>query len=287
VNDHYGTWELLLGPMDVLLNNLIQPFLLLVHYTDSSIGYIYFGGEQPLLLPYVVVALLLGIAYASWRGWQPGMMLVGLWLGMGVVGTALTVNDGVNVRFTSFYATFPLLAAVGMRQTAALLWPKERRWQGVVLGVVTVLLCIGQIHYYFAVYLPVYEVEFRAERPGRDLDDAVERAAALPAGTHIHIVTHWDKVDQYYIDQVTWMSAFMLDDQNVRLLAKGDFTAAYVERLAREANQAFFVAPDNREAIALIEAAFSNVGAGQPSPYDDIPAWEEFILYYAEGTDRR
>ncbi|MEO8611059.1 MAG: glycosyltransferase family 39 protein [Chloroflexota bacterium] len=286
LNDNFIGWAFFTTPGEPVIRHIIQPFLAFVHDPDWRFAYLYYGGSQPLLLWYMVIPFLLGFVYMIWRILKPGMLLLALWIVLAVLGSALVRDNGMVARYLGLFPVLTILVAVGIRYLLPLIWPREGRLPVLAMGLLVGVFSIAQVNYYFGTHLPQYEVYFRQLRPGRDLDDVVLRASQLPSGTQVHIITDWPEVDNYYKDQVSWTSEYFIGKKShisLDILGQDDFTEDYLSQLSHMANQAFFVVPDDAAVLDRISHRF-HYSTGEPSPYADIPADEQYILYYVPSS---
>jgi 4-amino-4-deoxy-L-arabinose transferase-like glycosyltransferase len=287
LGDNFIGWAWFTAPGSPVLRHIIQPFLTFIHDPDWRFAYLYYGGDQPLLLWYMVIPFLLGFFYMIWRLLKPGMLLLALWLLLATLGSTLVRDNGMVARYVSLFPVAMILVAVGIRYMLPFIWPRDGRVPVVVMGLLVGGFSITQINYYFRTHLPGYEAEFRQLRPGRDLDDAVLRASQLPPWTQVHIVTEWPEVDLYYRDQVVLTSAYFVNEKDhisIDILGQQDLTLPYLHPFLKSGvNQAFFVAPGDATSLQTIQEFFF-LPEGVPSPYPDIAPEEQYLLYYVPGS---
>ena len=274
-------WQELAGGArtdDYLRQQVLRPLLMYVNGLDSSLFY---RGETSLLLPVVAPAFLLGVWYALWRWRAPGLLLLLLWVLATSFGNSLLEISTSAARYVVVYPALMVLAAVGIRYTAPLILPEREANQRLywrVVGVLVVGLAVVQAAYYFNQHLPTYNRQIRQLWDSRDGQDVALRAARLAPGTRAHLISRDPLPDNY----VRGLFGFMNMGRDVRLevLAPQDLTPDYFERLPRNTDHAFFIAPDDTEALALVEQYFYLLPP-QDSPYDDLPADAQFMMYRA------
>lgn len=264
--------------LDVLLARVAEAFLFLVHNPDAL--FYYYGGHQPLVIEPLVPLFLLGLGYAVWRWRSAGMMLLLLWLVATVCGNSLVQFAGLSPRFVVVFPALALVVAVGMRYVMPLVWPRESGQRTVMMSM-AVLLAVVQGVYYFGVHLPAYTQEFWFNRPGPDINDAMLRSSHFPPGTQIHLVNNL-LADLYYQNQADYTIRFLADDLKVDVFGPESLTDAYLLSLPQDVDHAFFLTPADWRSLAIVRQYFT-VGLAEYSPYPDIPAEEQFVLYYYDA----
>jgi 4-amino-4-deoxy-L-arabinose transferase-like glycosyltransferase len=268
------------GPFDLqnYLDHLTAPFLFYVSRPDTSI---YYGGQTPLVLIYVVPFFLLGAVYALWRLRSPGMLLVVLWMLLASFGNSLLVGSAVSSRYLTVFPPMALLIAVGIRYGLPMLRP-ARVTIGVgyaVSGVLVAALAVGQVAYYFGPHLEYYQVQSRTgwdQKPIKDIHDAVLRSVNFRPGTWIHVITD-PELDGNYGNE---MLRFFADNLELVSTTPEQLTPEYFKRLKRQVDHAFFIAPEDTYTLNILKH-YLILDPPEVSPYD-MPPGTQLILYYAE-----
>ncbi|MEO8392772.1 MAG: glycosyltransferase family 39 protein [Chloroflexota bacterium] len=292
-------------PSDALkfAQHMLQPFQIYVAHPDLSA---YYGGNQALVLEYLVPFFLFGCFYLLWRSPAPAFVIP-LWIVATALGNGLLRDVLVSSRYEEVLPALALAIAAGVRYLPSFLLPESpegyngrvRRafFQGksgcvreAISGVIIAIIAVAQVNYYFGTHLFNYAYQVREEKPYRDGIDAVGRAAFLPGNTQIYLVgkpVHDKNVPR------NWLSFLSRDGDPSRyfpLLSVSPDTISpkFLLDLPRGVNYAFFIAPDAISAIAQIERYFPGVTPPQYSPWN-IPATKEYLLFFvpSETIPRR
>jgi len=259
-----------LGEPQSLEQHLILPFLVYVHQPETAL---YYGGEQAMLLPYMVPFVVAGIIglLAYWRA--PGLILL-LWVLLTSLGNMMLTESAVYARYVVAFPALALLAALGIRLWAALLWPGGSRWRGWAVAALGTVLAAGQITYFFGPHLARYNDQIRQTF---DSEDAVFRSTVFPQGTQIHILTA-NNPGQLYLSGI---ANFLADGMYVFALPPANLTHAYLGALSRYVDQVFFVEPYDTATVELLKQYFILEGPFT-SPYN-VPPYRQLLLYYAKA----
>ena len=259
------------GKPQTLEEHLLIPFLVYVFQPEIAL---YYGGEQAMLLPYVVPFVMIGVLalLAYWR--TPGVIIVG-WVVLASMGNMLLTESAIYARYVVVFPALALLGAVGIRSLTALLWPKRSGWRTGIVILVTAVLCIGQITYFFGPHLARYNDQLRQNF---DSEDAIFRSAGFPWGTQIHIIEATTPGQLY----LSGLANYLADGLTVFVMPPGDLTAAYANALSRGVDHAFFVEPYDENSVNLLAHYFTLEGPFE-SPYN-VPSNRQLRLYYARAT---
>lgn len=266
-------------------DRLSEAFLFYVHEPDRVLFY---GGETALILTPLIPAFLMGIGYCLWqRRWRT-LLLVWWVVGTGLANGIFLIIPAASSRYMVVVPALVILMAVGLRYGLPLVWAASGNWAALRRRTLSVcaIVCVGMIGilagiqavYYFGEHLPYYSTQFRYDHHYRDLDDVVFRSLKFPANTEIHVVSTYDEQDWNY---VSYLLKFMTDSVTADTLLYTDFTAAYLDNLPRNVDHAFFIDPDDTEALTLIRQHFDKIDAPQYSPYPDVPLGKQYVLYFA------
>ncbi|HVU10904.1 MAG TPA: glycosyltransferase family 39 protein [Phototrophicaceae bacterium] len=269
------------------LGHLLSGFAIYGASPDQSV---YYGGQQALILDYLLPLFLFGCFYLAWRYPAPAF-LIPLWVVATALGNGLLRDTLVSARY---YVVLPALAigiAAGVRYLLPFFEPKldpKRRsalaWQAV--PVLTVgAIAAAQVGYYFGPHLQYFNVQVRDAKPYRDGIDAANRAVSLPGNTQVYLVSmpiHDQNVPR------DWFGFLSEDGDPLRFfplktVSPDTISPKFLIHLPRGQNYAFFVDPNDTDAIAQIERYFPNVTPPQYTPWDIAPD-KEYLLFYVDGA---
>ncbi|MBN1681720.1 MAG: glycosyltransferase family 39 protein [Anaerolineae bacterium] len=250
-------------------------FLITVHQPELSSFY---GGQTPLLLVYMVPALLLGIGVMLARLRTPGALLLVGWILAVSLGNSTLVANLDAARYVVVFPALILVCALGIRWLLHVIEPARLHTAGIVLLVIG--LAAGQIVYYFGPHIDRYNTVIRAGKHYPDGEDAIFRSVNFPPGTQIHLISTTVFPQSYASDAIH----FLADDLEVETLSPDEITMAYVWNLRRDVDHAFFIEAGLTGPLELLEDSFQL----QPPVYSphDIPPGEEYVLYYAPSLLR-
>ncbi|MDX1994188.1 MAG: glycosyltransferase family 39 protein [bacterium] len=236
----------------------------------------FYGGETALILPWLIPALLAGVALLlRWGRRVPALGVVGLWLLGVIVGNSLLYQPTFSARYVVAHPAAALVLALGLWALAQRVTPRP-----LVLVTVAVLIAAGQTTYYFRDHLPVYN---RAAAINNALDDVFFRAVTLPRGTRVHFITS-AIIPQFNITSYLRYRG-RLNDLVIEVVRPQDVTVAYLENLAPNIPRAFFIAATDDETPARLRA-FLRLEPPLDSPYD-LPPEQQYWLYYAPRSNER
>jgi hypothetical protein len=187
----------------------------------------------------------------------------------------ILTESAIYARYVVVFPALALLAALGLRTVAALLWPMKSRWRTGVVVVIAAVLAVGQITYFFGPHLTRYNDQLRQNF---DTEDPVFRSANFGWGTQVHIIEE-AHAGQVYLQGI---ANFLTDGLTIYPMLPADLTPAYVSALSHNLDQAFFVEPFNTAAVDLLKQHFTLEGPF-PSPYN-VPSYRQLLLYFAKAT---
>lgn len=272
------------GHPDIYLRHLADAFLFYVHTPEVDL--IYYGGQTPLILTYLVPLFLLGIAVTFWRMRTFGMLLPLLWmLGTGL-GSSLMVQSVISARYVIVLPALALLIAIGLRYTLPLIWPfgLNLRYQFPLMLAVVLIAGVAQVNYYFNQHIPVLD---RQTRDTFDLYDAVLRAKDVPPGTSIHLISD-PAVDERFARGVLGYFAPNVcinahepepDEICLDTIDSDDLDVRFLEHLQPDRDHIFFISPwDASSSVKLRQYFYLRPPVFSPH---DIPVDKQFALYYA------
>jgi 4-amino-4-deoxy-L-arabinose transferase-like glycosyltransferase len=271
-------------PPEDLLNHVLTPFLMYINRPDVAA---YYGGDQALVLTWLVPLLLLGALFVLLRPRHPAFVLL-IWLGAVAVGNMLLKNPAVAARYVTALPALALLIAVGMREGVRLI---EHAWQSRRVGVwlrravLVSLPVIAVLHmtYYFGPHMARFNVQNRELKLYGDGVDAILRAATLPANTHVFLIgepPHDGNVPNHFLN-------FLREDMLVASMTPQEVSHRFLAELPADRPYAFFIAADDAFSLNLLNQYFLLTPAQITPYYADIPASRQYVLYYAPiGTSR-
>jgi hypothetical protein len=242
---------------------------------------LYYAGDHPLLLEYVVPFFLLGAAFLLWRIRTPAF-LVFLWVVATSLGNSLIADSSVSTRFVVAFPALALLTAVGIRYTLSLLWPPQLpdRYQVLPLAVLGVVLAVGQTRFYFGPQLERYNEQWRATTV-YDGQDALFRSADFPPGTQVFIIAD-RAIDQGYGHGIL---VYLADNVTLNTATGEEMTPQRLQEFPRNVDFAFFLARDDSATLERIRRYFFLLPP-QETPYD-VPKEKALVLYYAPAERQR
>jgi hypothetical protein len=272
-----------------LASRLLFPFQVFVRQPEMAIFY---GGEQPMLLVYMVPFFLLGLFYLLWR-FHPAALIAFGWPMATAVVNILMRDQAHFPRWVVGMPGMVLAAAVGFRYVLPGLIPQmplvkvEQRQSlmRIVQVVATVLLVgmtVGQIIYYHRDHVPTLMRQIRLNKPDPDTIDAALRVPELPLNTDIYFVS--DPITDIHpprawVNFLTPPSRNPLEGYRMFVMTPQEFTANFVAGLSTsDRNTAFFIQTTDTVSNELLKRTFTSVRA-KTSPYPIDPPQEEFILY--------
>jgi 4-amino-4-deoxy-L-arabinose transferase-like glycosyltransferase len=258
--------------------HIMEPFLIYVNQPDRTFFY---GGQTPLVLDYMVPALLLGAAFALWRWRTPGGLLLTAWVMATSIGNGFLAQSTTAARYVVVFPALALLCAVGIRYTLALILPEKTRVQIILTSVLAIIFGIAQVNYYFEWHLPLYNFSSRAALPHRDGQDAVLRSLNFPSGTQVHILSDAPPNSHYTGGLLAFLAG---DTVSMDIITMADFTQEYIDNMRTDVDHAFFVDWETGGLELLLRDRF-DVQPPLYSPFD-IPTSQQYILYYARHREQ-
>ncbi len=128
-------------------------------------------------------------------------------------------------------------------------------------------------------------MQVRDSKGYRDGIDAANRAVSLPGNTQVYLVgmpLHDQNVPR------DWLGFLSEDGDPLRYfplksVSPDTISPKFLIHLPRGQNYAFFVDPNDTDAIAQIERYFPNVTPPQYTPWDIAPD-REYLLFYVDGA---
>jgi hypothetical protein len=258
------------------------PLQVYVHQPEIAVFY---GGQQALVLEYLVPLFLLGCFYLLWRARTPGMIVI-LWILLTAGANALLRDSAIYARWVVVYPAIALVMAVSLRYVLPMLVPKSYRMLSAApMVVLAVVIAAANVAYYFGPHLELLNAQVRQSNPGRDTLDVVLRSvASLPGNTEIVIIG--SPIADANVPKA--FLGFMLEDPSsmtLRTLDASEITDEFFDTLPPERNVAFFIEPDDFATLERVQTRY-RLQPPKGSPYD-IPDNEEFMLYFAAAEPNR
>lgn len=276
-----GWWEQIFSAgitPDALLTalyRLAEPLLVYVHQPDITTEF--YGGDQPMVLTVFVPLLIAGVGAAL--RCRAGVLPV-LWALGGALGNALLIVTAAHQRYVAVHPAVALLLALGLCALIDLvLSGRAARF-----ALIAAALMVAAVHtqYYFAVHLPLFNVQFRAAKFYPDGVDGVLRAAkSLPPDMPLIFVSTPPDNDLV----LRRLRRFLHPERRAPVVIALDAAALTPEAIAAlpSGDVALFIAPDSLHTIAIFGQLF-NLQPPRMSPYD-IPEGEMYTLFVARSTE--
>ncbi len=260
-----------------LIQHLLTPFELLVARPEMAV---YYGGGQALVLEYLVPVFLIGCFYLVWRYPAPAFVIP-LWIAATALGNGLLRDSLVSSRYEEVLPALALAMAAGVRYLWAFFEPKWSLLRGAVPVMAVGAIALGQVDYYFGVHLPYFTTQVRDAKPYRDAVDAAMRTLDLPGNTQVYVVSK-PPADQ--VVTRNWLNFVSRDADASRYfplltVTPDTLSPKYLLSLPRGVNYAFFVDPNDGDAIAQILRYFPGASPPQYSRWN-IPADKEYLLFF-------
>ncbi|MEO8609425.1 MAG: glycosyltransferase family 39 protein [Chloroflexota bacterium] len=243
---------------DLFVRHTADPLLIFINRAELST---YYGGDQPLILAYLLPALLLGALVSLRRGRLLILWFLAVWM-----GNFLLVDSAVSTRYLVVFPAIVLIMALGIDAVSARLPIALRRW---LIPAYMVICSVGQITYYFGPHLDTFNQRIRLSI---DTDDAIFRAAALPAGTQVYLLgSHVDRTADY----AQSMLRYLADDIHLTFLPSLD---GFNYAQPSHQSYAFLIPPDDSNSAQQLASHFA-LPAPQFTPYA-VPRARTYTLYF-------
>lgn len=268
-----GYWGdlMLRGPLGAPLAVLHDATGPLRFYISQPDRFWFYGGSSPLVLWWLVPALLLGVAHALRYLRAPGMALLIAWPLLVALGNVPLAEQRDAARYVVAFPALALLGALGIQQAARQIIP---RYATAALVCAGVIVAAGQTAYYFRQHLPAYNAQFSAAAV---VDDMLFRMVTLPPGTHVYIIG--EAVVRY--DDVTAYAQYKArSDLSFSILYPSEVTPNYVNELLPAGRLAFFIEAAHPQTAAILGQTYS-LGRAYLSPYD-LPPGDQYLLYFIQ-----
>jgi 4-amino-4-deoxy-L-arabinose transferase-like glycosyltransferase len=133
----------------MVFNRFTLPLKVFVNQRELAV---YYGGNQALVVEYMIPLFLIGLWWVVWRGRSPALLLL-LWLGMTALGNAFMRDSAQFPRYVVAFPAIALIMALGLHDTLRLLWRRSQRSLTALLTAMTLFFGVAQVHYYFYPHL--------------------------------------------------------------------------------------------------------------------------------------
>jgi hypothetical protein len=260
-----------MGLTQTLEQHLLIPLLVYVYQPEIAL---YYGGDQAMILPWLVPFFLLGLFTTLYYWRSPGLIIL-MWVLLTSMGNMLLTESAVYARYVVAFPAIVLLIALGLRTIGWLVWPSRWRIHPVVWMVVLLLMAGEQVRYYFGPHLTRYNQQTRQTF---DSEDAMFRSVGFPWGTQIHVLAA-NNPGQMYLSGIL---NYLVDGLSVQVMPSGGVTGAYLEGLPRGVDLAFFVEPGDTYTVELLRQYFALEGPFY-SPYNSLPE-KQLVLFYVHQS---
>lgn len=251
---------------------------------------VYYGGEQPLVVAWLVPLFLVGVFYALWR--IPAMLIVvPLWIAATSGGVSLMRDTLYSARYAVVLPALGMAVAAGLRYWLPLIVPdapktlRSARWVRRVTYITAALIAVSCVVYYFAVHIPILNVQTRDQKGYHDGLDAVHRIVTLPGNTQPYLIgmpEHDQNVPRNFLGYLS-----LQDGGNpgryypILSVTTDTVTPRFLDELPRDVNYAFFVEASASETIRLIYAAFPNAHPPEYTPFEGVPVTKAYVQIFA------
>ncbi|MEP7290130.1 MAG: glycosyltransferase family 39 protein [Chloroflexota bacterium] len=284
-----------ISPQDVVdqVAHVLTSFMIYGAHRDLSV---YYGGQQALILDYLLPFFLIGCFYLLWRYPSPAF-LIPLWIVATAVGNGLLRDTLVSARYYVVLPALALALAAGVRYglafflsdsplpyTRRALLRRDRLSQAIPMLVVCAIAA-AQVGYYFGPHLAFFNIQVRDSKGYRDGIDAALRAAELPGNTQVYLVgkpAHDVNVPR------SWLGFLSRDGDPTRYfpllsVTPDTISTKYLLDLSHGVNYAFFVEPDEDAVLQRLASFFPDADPPRYSIWD-IPARKEYVLVYVPSS---
>ncbi|MCC6802904.1 MAG: glycosyltransferase family 39 protein [Anaerolineae bacterium] len=277
-----------LDTLQQLAKHLLSSFMMFGAHPDMSAFY---GGEQALVLDYLLPFFLFGVFYLLWR-YPASVVIVPIWIAVTGLGNGVMRDTLASTRYYVVLPAVALAITSGVRYLFPFVWgdgqpsaegaiPRGTVVRWAIPAVAIGAIAAAQVGYYFGPHLAYFNVQVREAKGYRDGIDAVNRALALPGNTQIFLVgrpAHDQNVPR------NWLGFLSQDGDPMRyfpLLAvtPDTISAKYLNDLPRGVNYAFYVDPTLNDLILLLQRTFPGISQAMYSPFS-VPAHKEYVLFF-------
>lgn len=259
-------------------------------------GSLYYGGETPLLLTFMIPFFLLGVAYLLWRPLSAPSILLLLWIGGNVAANAIVRDANHSSRFVILFPALIAVVAIALRFLLPYILPLHRlrllptslgrlsrrtfvlQRSALVLGAVAVVFAVTQVGYYWFIHMPLYRDQIRPDVLP-DYTDALYRARDFAPGTHVHLISRF----QINGADVAGILGFLAEaTYRIQVTTADQIDDDYLMALDSNADQVFLVERGLDEVIAKLEQYY-DLPEPQTSSIRSTPEGEDMLLYFIDA----
>jgi len=269
-------------------------------YGAASDTSVYYGGLEALVNTLLVPFLMFGGFYILWRFPKPAVVIP-IWIVGTSVGVSLVRDTVASPRFFVVLPALAIAIAVGIRYLptfiAGIVPPTRAgndpevvrprflwRLGWVVTFAAAGVIAIYQTTYYFGPHLDIFDHQVRDSKPYRDGLDAAQNLIGLPDNTQPYIIgtpKNDTNVARHFAAYLSRNGGLREERYRPLLtITSGAMTPRFLRELRRGQGYAFFIEPDEQEAIRLIYRYFPDAEPIRYSPFN-LPADREYVLIYA------
>ncbi len=270
-------------------SHLLSSFMIYGAHRDLSV---YYGGQQALILDYLLPFFLLGCCYLLGR--YPALaFVVPLWVAATALGNGLLRDTLVSARYYVVLPALALAIAAGVRYGLAPLLEGETSFSPTRRArlarafpvIAAVAIAAAQVGYYFGPHLAYFNVQVRDSKGYRDGIDAALRTLELPGNTQVYLV---GKPEHDVNVPRSWLGFLSRDGDPMRYFPLRSvqpdvISHKFLRGLPRGINYAFFVAPDEDNVMRLLARYFPDADAPQYS-LSAVPAHREYVLFFVPSA---
>lgn len=281
--------------LNAMVKRALFPFT--IYVTQPEIA-VFYGGDQPLVLVFVVPFFLMGMGYLLWH-WRSPAFIIALWVIATALINALLRDSAVYARWHVVFPAVAVTVAISIRYLLpAIGRPFVERASGddmlkmrvsaarifaVLTGGVLAFVLVGQLVYYFALHVPLLEKQARLSKGYPDTFDMAIRSFDFPDFTNIYQVSDPIadiNVPRIWIDFMTHADPTTL---NYLPLAAEEVDEEFVHSLPRDRNLALFVDPNSTRVRHLLVRDFGCQMLESPYPID--PPDKAFLLCFVPASE--
>ncbi|MBE2183720.1 MAG: glycosyltransferase family 39 protein [Anaerolineae bacterium] len=277
-----------------MVKRVLFPFTVYVNQPEIAVFY---GGDQPLILVFVVPFFLMGMGYLVWR-WRSPAFIIALWVLATALINSLLRDSAVYARWHVVFPAVAITIAVAIRYVLPSVWRpltlrssaekgKETlfliRGFAVLSGGILAALIIGQLVYYFGWHVPLLEKQARLSKGYPDTFDMAIRSFDFPDYTNIYQIS--DPIADINVPRI-WIDFMIHADPSTLAylpLAAEEITQEFVDNLPLDRNLALFVDPNARAVRRMLVRRFGCEMQGSPYPID--PPDKAFLLCFVPASE--
>ncbi|MEO0564275.1 MAG: glucosyltransferase domain-containing protein, partial [Chloroflexota bacterium] len=226
--------------------------LLMVTTTPDGVHAPYFAGSQGLVASWWLPFFAVGMVVLLARPLRGRHLLILLWLGGTLAGTAL-LREQTTPRYVIVLPILAMICVVGIEATLRAIPFSERGRR--LLGLTLLgLLGLGSLFHYFAYHIPNLNAVRNQQEQGShyDVDDLAVRMANVPDGNEVVVIAreHTAVVSTRVFEE--WMQFFNPTISAQRITTDDEFEAR-IWLLPDTTDLTFFIRRDAVSVLQLLE----------------------------------